>query len=179
MAQRCGLCGKTEKQHGGKACVDAGLQLAMQAVRPEPSRKPEGEEHTPRWEPCSAYSESTMCQDYCRNCGCRQDTHPEFAERKPEGDAGQKRISLGCFAAECADVKGPHLCHNPSHCDCECHQLAATRAKVERELLEDLRHRANLLDEASQWPIGAGRQEFLADQAKALRAAIAKYREAK
>jgi len=30
MAQRCSYCGKTEKQHGGKACVDvAGLRRAL------------------------------------------------------------------------------------------------------------------------------------------------------
>lgn len=33
MPQRCGLCGKTEKQHKGKACVDPQLQRLIELTK--------------------------------------------------------------------------------------------------------------------------------------------------
>jgi len=83
MQLQCWYCAKTVSNHVPDSTVFRATATCPEceqnrAERPEPSRKP-----------CAAYSESTMWQDYCRNCGCRQDAHPEFVDRKPEGDAGQ------------------------------------------------------------------------------------------
>jgi hypothetical protein len=46
MRQRCSYCGKTERQHGGRPCVDqAGLRRALNAVQKPPEA--EGREYLP------------------------------------------------------------------------------------------------------------------------------------
>lgn len=35
MAQRCGYCGKTEKQHGGKACIALRGYWTGQQAKPQ------------------------------------------------------------------------------------------------------------------------------------------------
>jgi len=151
----------------------------------EPSRKPE----------VDAAAKATMCIHSRTHADCEscRERNAILAAR-PDGDAGQRvddyMAALQIAEALYADSVNAHRWFAKHFgeqmngrnfaikCDMADRALAA-RAEAERELLEDLRHRANLLDESSQWPIGAGRQEFLADQAKALRAAVAKYREAK
>jgi len=93
-------------------------------------------------------------------CTCQCHTLPERPEppRKPEGDAGQRKTTM-CI-------------HSRTHADCEsCRQrnaILAARSEAERELLDECEEASRELD-----CVGCDAM------ARLLRAAVAKYREAK
>jgi len=108
-----------------------------------------------------------MWQDYCRNCGCRQDAHPEFVDRKPEGDAGQTESN----ALRAAVHRRALESQRAERAEEQVRQLTAklaSRAEAERELLDECEEASRELD-----CVGCDAM------ARLLRAAVAKYQQAK
>jgi len=120
-----------------------------------------------------------MWQDYCRNCGCRQDAHPEFVDRKPEGDAGQTESN----ALRAAVHRRALESQRAERAEEQVRQLTAklaSRAETERELLENLETCAGWLENVSEWEDTPRSQAIeMREDARKARDAVAKYLEGK